>query len=90
MTNPAVLVEVTSKSTEDYDRGDKLSHYKQLPALEVVVFVSHRQRRVTTVRRTESGWVEADYRAGEHVPLLRAEQGFMVDELYLGIELDPE
>jgi len=28
LTNPTLLVEVTSRSTEDYDRGDKLSHYK--------------------------------------------------------------
>ena len=31
ITNPRYVVEVTSPSTEDYDRGDKLSHYKQLP-----------------------------------------------------------
>ena len=31
VTNPTLIVEVTSKSTEDYDRGDKLSHYKQIP-----------------------------------------------------------
>lgn len=42
LSNPTLLVEVTSKGTEDYDRGDKLSHYKQLPSLQVVLFVSHR------------------------------------------------
>ncbi|MBX3130127.1 MAG: Uma2 family endonuclease [Polyangiaceae bacterium] len=30
IVNPTLLVEVTSRSTEDYDRGDKLSHYKQI------------------------------------------------------------
>jgi Uma2 family endonuclease len=40
ITNPALLVEVTSKSTEDYDRGEKLSHYKQLPSLRAVLYVS--------------------------------------------------
>jgi Uma2 family endonuclease len=28
--NPSLLFEVTSKSTEDYDRGEKLNHYKQI------------------------------------------------------------
>ncbi|MEM9695381.1 MAG: Uma2 family endonuclease, partial [Myxococcota bacterium] len=43
ITNPTVLVEVTSRSTEDYDRGEKLDHYKQIPALQAVLFVSHRR-----------------------------------------------
>jgi Uma2 family endonuclease len=46
VTNPRVLVEVTSDSTEDYDRGEKLEHYKQIPALEVVVVVSHREPKI--------------------------------------------
>lgn len=88
VTNPTVLVEVTSMSTEDYDRGDKLSHYKQLPALQLVVFVSHRQHRVTTVRRSETGWEERDHRAAETVPLLEPDQVLAVDDLYAGIELE--
>ena len=56
VTNPSLLVEVTSRSTEDYDRGDKLSHYKQLASLQAVVFVSHRHRRVTVVSRVGAGW----------------------------------
>ncbi|MEZ4227347.1 MAG: Uma2 family endonuclease [Polyangiaceae bacterium] len=44
--NPRVLVEVTSDSTEDYDRGEKLEHYQQIPSLETVVIVSHREPRL--------------------------------------------
>src|SRR5262245_13134541 len=36
--NPRLLVEVLSPSTEDYDRGEKLGHYKQIPSLAEVVF----------------------------------------------------
>ena len=46
VTNPRVIVEVTSDSTEDYDRGEKLTHYKQVPSLEAIVIVSHREARV--------------------------------------------
>jgi Uma2 family endonuclease len=89
ITNPVLLVEVTSKSTEDYDRGDKLSHYKQLTSLRVVLFVSHRTRRVTVVERVASGWEERELRGGEQVELSSPRLGFAVDELYEGIELDP-
>jgi Uma2 family endonuclease len=47
VTNPTLLIEVTGHSTEDYDRGDKLGHYKQLPSLAAVLFVSHRRAQVT-------------------------------------------
>jgi Uma2 family endonuclease len=52
VTNPRVLVEVTSDGTEDYDRGEKLEHYKQIPTLEAVVIVSHREPRIEVWSRT--------------------------------------
>lgn len=86
-TNPTLLVEVTSPSTENYDRTEKLRSYKQLSALRVVLLVSHRARRVTIVERTEAGWAERDVRGGEVVTLEPPPLRFSVDELYEGIEL---
>jgi hypothetical protein len=31
--NPAVIVEVLSPSTQDYDRGPKFDHHRTLPSL---------------------------------------------------------
>lgn len=87
--NPSILVEVTSRSTEDYDRGDKLSHYKQLPTLRAVLFVSHRTRCVTIVRRVANGWEERDVRAGEQLTLEEPAVSVPVDALYEGVTLDP-
>jgi Uma2 family endonuclease len=89
ITNPTVLVEVTSLSTEDYDRGNKLGHYKQLPALAAVIFVSHKPRTVTVVRRTAAGWEEDDFHAGESVTLEVPGMSFSIDDIYDGITLDP-
>jgi len=33
LLNPALIVEVLSKSTEDYDKGDKFEHYKTIESL---------------------------------------------------------
>ena len=88
ITNPTLLVEVTSKSTEDYDRGEKLSQYKQLSSLAAVVFVSHRARRITVVERTPTGWAEREYRAGEVVQLASPHVELAVDDVYRGITLD--
>jgi len=88
ITNPTLLVEVTSRSTEDYDRGDKLSHYKQLPSLRAVLFLSHRAIRLTIVERTERGWAEREARSGERVTIAQPKLEFDVDDLYAGIELE--
>jgi Uma2 family endonuclease len=90
ITNPTFLVEVTSRSTEDYDRGDKLSQYKQIPSLQAVVFVSHRSRRLTVVERAADGWDERDYRSGEVMKLAAPAVEIAVDDVYEGIALDPE
>lgn len=88
VTNPSLLVEVTSNSTEDYDRGEKLNHYKQCPSVSAVIFVSHRRPHVTVVARTPQGWEQREYRAGQHVELQAPEARFGVDEVYQGITLE--
>jgi Uma2 family endonuclease len=86
--NPTLLVEVTSSSTEGYDRGEKLSHYKQIPSLVAVLLVSHRRRQVTIIERTSAGWVQREARGGESVILEPLALTLAVDELYAGIELE--
>jgi Uma2 family endonuclease len=82
VTNPRFIVEVTSRSTEDYDRGSKLSQYQQCPSLRAVVLVSHRQELVTVVARDADGaWSTAEARPGERAVLSR-ELSFDVRELY--------
>lgn len=90
IVNPTLLVEVTSKSTEDYDRGEKLESYKRLDSLRAVLIVSHRTRRVTVIERHEGAdWTERELHGGEQVSLSLHAVSFPVDALYDGIELDP-
>lgn len=88
LTNPVVVVEVTSPSTEFYDRGEKLKMYQQLPSLRAVLLVSHRARRVTVVRRGPHGWDELDFRGGETIASSEPNFRFAVDDLYEGVILE--
>jgi Uma2 family endonuclease len=56
ITNPTLIVEVLSRSTEEYDSGDKFEHYKTFPSLREYVLVSHRERSVEVRMREEDGW----------------------------------
>jgi len=54
-TNPALIVEVLSPTTEQDDRGDKWQHYQLIPGLQEYVLVSQSHARVERYRRLEGG-----------------------------------
>ena len=64
VTNPRVIVEISSPSTANYDRGEKLMHYQQIAALEELVLVAHDEQRVDVWRRTPEGWIQNSVTAG--------------------------
>ncbi len=81
--NPVVLVEVTSPSTEAYDRGDKLEHYKRIASLREVVIVSHREQLVEVIRREEDGsWSRHEARRAGVAALVSLGCELPVDEVY--------
>jgi Uma2 family endonuclease len=81
------LVEVTSDSTEDYDRGEKLAHYKQLPSLGAVLIVSHRRAQITVHERRGDGWEQREHRAGEQLVVSDPAFSLSISDVYDGIEL---
>lgn len=89
-TNPTIVVEVTSRSTEDYDRGEKLSHYKQIPSLSAVFIVSHRRRQITALVRGPSGFEVHELRSGESLALASPGLTLATDEVYAGVALEGE
>ena len=62
--NPTLIVEVPSRSTEEYNEGDKFEHYKTLPSLRQYVLVSHRERSVDVWTREETRWERVVVREG--------------------------
>jgi Uma2 family endonuclease len=58
LTNPRVLVEVLSDSTERYDRRTKFRHYEQLPSFQEYVLVAQDEPLVERyVRQPDGTWV---------------------------------
>jgi Uma2 family endonuclease len=82
VTNPVLLVEVTSTSTEEYDRGDKVRHYKTLPSLREVLIVSHRAPELTLHRREDAGWTVTTSGAGGSLELACVPARLAVDDVY--------
>ncbi|MBI4264900.1 MAG: Uma2 family endonuclease [Acidobacteria bacterium] len=82
VANPVLLVEVTSDSTEEYDRGEKLRHYQRLPSVREVLIVSHREPWLTVHRCEDEGWVTTEARAGGTVALAGVTARLSVDDVY--------
>ncbi|HEY7375264.1 MAG TPA: Uma2 family endonuclease [Polyangia bacterium] len=85
VTNPVLIVEITSPSTEEYDRGEKLRHYKSLPSVREVLIVSHREPRLTLIRRTDRGdWTMTSAGAGESIAVESTGGQVAVNDIYRG------
>jgi Uma2 family endonuclease len=84
VNNPALLVEVTSRSSEEYDRGEKFEHYKQMPSLREYVLVSHHEPSIEVRRREADGrWTTHVARAGERIELATVACTLDVSAIYV-------
>lgn len=50
-TNPCLIIEVLSKTTEDIDRGEKLYNYRQSPTLQMYVLVRQDKKFLEMYKR---------------------------------------
>jgi len=83
ITNPVLLVEVLSDSTEARDRGEKAAHYRLIPTLREYVFVSQGRRRIEVYRRNEANrWELFEFEAGAKADLASVGCAIAVDDVY--------
>jgi Uma2 family endonuclease len=61
LLNPVLIVEVLSPSTEAYDRGEKLGHYRRLESLQACLLVAQDTTRVERYERQGDQWIRTEY-----------------------------
>ena len=85
LTNPSILVEVLSKSTEEYDRGLKWTGYQSLASLSDYLLVTQQEVRIEHYRRNADGsWTYRSAGPGEQI-LLAGGGVLVVDAIYAGM-----
>lgn len=83
VVNPAVIVEVLSDGTEEYDRGEKAQHYRTIDSLRACLLVSHRRPHVHAWLRDDTGpWSPRAFGPGEVIDLAAVKARLAVDEIY--------
>jgi len=84
-TNPTVVLEVLSPSSEGDDDGDKRSDFQALASVEAYVLVAQDQRRVKVYRRAGAEWRISTYRDGDSFELPTLSASIPVGDVYDGI-----
>jgi len=84
-TNPTLVVEVLSPSSEGDDDGDKRTDFQSLASLQAYVLVAQDQRRVKVYRRAGREWGVAIYRDGDSFELPTLSGPIPVNDIYDGV-----
>jgi Uma2 family endonuclease len=84
-TNPTVVIEVRSPSSEGDDDGDKRSDFQSLASVEAYLLVAQDQRRVKVYRRVGGDWSTATYGDGDSFELPTLSAAIQVADIYNGI-----
>jgi len=88
---PAVIVEVVSRTTRRIDEGEKKDAYLTIPSLNAYLIVEQESPAVEVFRRTDQGFVREVFAGLEATILLsEMEVELPLAELYEGVEFAPE
>jgi Uma2 family endonuclease len=86
LTNPRVVVEVLSASTEAYDRGDEFAAYQTIPSLAHYVIASQTKPRLEVFTRQDDGaWLLRAYGPGERADLPALPCSLEIDRVYVDV-----
>jgi Uma2 family endonuclease len=90
-TYPCLIVEVLSKSTEAYDRGEKFRMYRNNPVLQDYLLVSSTRMEIDLYHQRETGeWMILNYQEGDPIALKSINLSFQIEQIYRGLVLTPE
>lgn len=68
VTNPMVLIEILSPSTENYDRGKKFEHYRTIETLQEYIVVAQDRIHIEHhIRQDDHRWLLVDFFAADQV-----------------------
>lgn len=89
LTNPALIIEVLSESTEAYDRGDKFSHYKSIPSLtEYLLVAQHRPHVSQFIKQPDGSWKNWEFNdIGDRLKIHSLDCEVNLEEVYRKVNL---
>jgi Uma2 family endonuclease len=91
LTNPTLIVEVLSDSTEGYDRGDKFTHYKSIPTFaEYLLIAQHRPHATHFVKQANNLWTNEEFNNPEDAfGLVTLDCQLKLNDIYFDVAFPP-
>jgi Uma2 family endonuclease len=91
LTNPSAIIEVLSKSTQNYDKGDKFTAYRSIPSFQEYILVDQYSTHVEHYVKTEQRkWIFQEYDEGD-TKLVFSSLPFeiLLADIYDKVKLEP-
>ena len=87
--NPSVIIEVLSKTTKNYDRGQKFKLYRDIKTLKEYILVDSESLHVEVFRLNENNhWELEEYNdAIEYLVIKSFNDKILIAEIYEGVEM---
>ncbi len=92
VTNPVLIVEVLSKSTAEYDRGDKFHLYRKIPSFKEYVLIEQKKYVVDVHYKSNNSdlWRITRYEGLDKIVKLQSiGVEISMEELYFRTEINP-
>ncbi|GAP96413.1 Uma2 family endonuclease [Leptolyngbya sp. NIES-2104] len=88
ITNPVLIAEVLSDSTEAYDRGEKFAAYRTIATFQEYLLINQSQRHLEHyVKQSANQWLFTEYNGNEaRVSLATVPVEFALADLYENLE----
>ena len=88
--NPCLIIEVASKSTKNYDQGDKFDYYRGLSSLQEYILVE--QSRIHVLQHTKTNdnqWLLTEYEEdSQEFSLSILPLSLALNEIYEGVDFN--
>ena len=92
LTNPLIIMEILSDSTEAFDRGDKFAYYRNIPTFKEYILVSQKKYRVEQFILSDDGrWEYRSYEDSDKVLKMESiKLELPLSEIYLNVKFESE
>lgn len=90
LMNPRSIIEVLSKSTQEYDQNEKFKYYRSIPELQEYVLINQYELEIQQYTKTENNlWIYRVYEAMEDiVKFASVDVEMNVSEIYEGVSFE--
>lgn len=87
LTNPQLIIEILSPSTEAFDRRKKFTYYKSIPSFTEYVLIATDQASVTRYSKQSEQWILSEVDGLEaKLPIPTFNVTLLLSEIYLDVE----